>query len=86
MSGKPPFSGLQGASIMLQVMNNQHPKPEDHPELSASDPLWSLMRRCWDRTPEARPAMQEVLEKVSSRRSFDETYKLNCIIAEGFHP
>ncbi|KAG9041017.1 hypothetical protein FS837_012818 [Tulasnella sp. UAMH 9824] len=65
MSGKPPFCGLHHPAILYRVMNDQPPKPEDHQDLPISDPLWSLMRRCWNKTPEARPPMQEVLREVS---------------------
>ncbi|KIO24527.1 hypothetical protein M407DRAFT_45629, partial [Tulasnella calospora MUT 4182] len=55
MSGKPPFRDLHEASILFRVMNDQPPRPEEHPDLSSSDPLWSLMRRCWKASPSARP-------------------------------
>ncbi|KAG9026829.1 hypothetical protein FS837_004494 [Tulasnella sp. UAMH 9824] len=65
LSGKPPFYGLQQAVILRRVIKNQQPRQEDHRELSPSDPLWSLMRRCWNMIPGTRPPMQEVLREVS---------------------
>ncbi|KIO28104.1 hypothetical protein M407DRAFT_49918, partial [Tulasnella calospora MUT 4182] len=55
MSGKPPFCGLHHPAILYRVMNDQPPKPENHQDLPLSDPLWGLMRRCWNMTPEGRP-------------------------------
>lgn len=65
MSGKPPFYGLQHPAILYRVIEDQSPRPEDHDSISTSDPLWSLMRRCWDMNPEARPRMAEILNEVS---------------------
>ncbi|KAG9022589.1 hypothetical protein FS837_006283, partial [Tulasnella sp. UAMH 9824] len=61
MSGKIPFCGLPERVILLRVMQNQPPRPEDHPVLPQSDPLWGLMRRCWNPNPTARPSMRRVL-------------------------
>ncbi|KAG8954936.1 hypothetical protein FRC04_010420 [Tulasnella sp. 424] len=64
MSGNAPYFKLRGANIMLQAMQYWPPKPEDHPNLPPSDPLWSLIRRCWSKTPSARPTMREVLGEL----------------------
>ncbi|KAG9041571.1 hypothetical protein FS837_012078 [Tulasnella sp. UAMH 9824] len=61
MSGKAPFYGLADQVIIRRVMQDQPPKPAHHPNLPADDPLWTLIRRCWDKTPTARPTMREVL-------------------------
>lgn len=85
MSGKPPFCGLHQPATLARVMGDQPPKPEDHPDLPSSDPLWSLMRRCWKKTPAARPTMREVKLEVSRHRSpipdasdEMENYPLSC--------
>ena len=65
MSGKPPFFGLSDVTIILRAMAGEFPKPEDHPGLPPTDPLWGLMRRCWDMSPTARPTMSEILCEVS---------------------
>ncbi|KIO28111.1 hypothetical protein M407DRAFT_72376, partial [Tulasnella calospora MUT 4182] len=65
MSGKAPFWGLKHEAILCRVIMDQPPKPEDHQGLPASDPLWSLMGRCWNMTPEERPLMRKVLTEVS---------------------
>ncbi|KIO28094.1 hypothetical protein M407DRAFT_231354 [Tulasnella calospora MUT 4182] len=64
MSEKPPFSGLTPARIVQLAVGGQMPEPEDHPKLPPSDPLWSLMRRCWNKAPAERPTMHEVLHEV----------------------
>lgn len=65
MSGKPPFSGLREPIIMRRAVQDQPPKPEDHPELPPEDSLWSLMRRCWQQNPGLRPSIQGVMAELS---------------------
>ncbi|KIO25028.1 hypothetical protein M407DRAFT_76240 [Tulasnella calospora MUT 4182] len=81
MSGKAPFYGLADQVIVRRVMQDQPPKPAHHPNLPADDPLWTLMRRCWDKKPTARPTMREVLLEVSSLTwSLTQTHTLSrCI-------
>ncbi|KAG8914380.1 Ankyrin repeat and protein kinase domain-containing protein 1, partial [Tulasnella sp. 417] len=61
MSNKAPFHGLSHLVILRRITLNEIPKPEDHPGLPAQDPLWEVMRRCWDPSPAARPTITEVL-------------------------
>lgn len=65
MSGNPPFSRLHSLRIMFRVLNDLPPTPEEHPDLGPSDTLWGLMRRCWNKTPTARPTMRNVRREVS---------------------
>ncbi|KIO27715.1 hypothetical protein M407DRAFT_72743, partial [Tulasnella calospora MUT 4182] len=69
MSGKAPFCGLQDHIVVARVVQGEPPRPEDHPDLPQSDPLWSLMRRCWDHCSTARPTMRKVLWEVRLQRS-----------------
>ncbi|KAG8901267.1 RHO1 GDP-GTP exchange protein 2 [Tulasnella sp. 408] len=61
MSSQAPFHGLSHLVILRRIILNNPPKPEDHPDLPAQDPLWDLMRRCWNPLPAARPTIYEVL-------------------------
>lgn len=70
MSNQAPFHGLSQLVILYRIMQNQPPKPDDHPDLPAQDPLWKLMRRCWDPCPAARPTISELLIKVRPYDSF----------------
>ncbi|KIO32986.1 hypothetical protein M407DRAFT_210413, partial [Tulasnella calospora MUT 4182] len=65
MSGRSPFFGLQTPQVMARLMQYQQPRSGDHPEISPSDPLWSLMRRCWDKVPDLRPEMEKIVVEVS---------------------
>lgn len=65
MSGEAPYSKLRPDAVMRRAVTGELPKTEDHPGLPSTDPLWSLMRLCWDRNPAARPTMRDVQEKVS---------------------
>ncbi|KAG9048233.1 hypothetical protein FS837_000432 [Tulasnella sp. UAMH 9824] len=64
MSGKPPFFGLEIVQVMMHVLQYQQPRPEDYPEIPSSYALWSLISSCWDKTPQARPRIQEILGKL----------------------
>ncbi|KAG9041361.1 hypothetical protein FS837_012373, partial [Tulasnella sp. UAMH 9824] len=64
MSGQVPFHDLRESAILFRVTNDRPPRKEDHQSLSDTDPLWDLMRRCWNMTPGARPPMQEVLREL----------------------
>lgn len=64
MSNQAPFHGLPQLVILRRILLNEPPKPEDHPGLPAQDPLWGLMRRCWDPRPSARPTIYEVQIKA----------------------
>lgn len=77
MTNKPPFLGiLLEAMVVMAIMNGRPPSMEDYPELPATDPLWDLMRECWNQEPSERPTMVDVLGKVcnlvsiSSQSSF----------------
>ncbi|KAG8924561.1 hypothetical protein FRC01_011347 [Tulasnella sp. 417] len=72
MSGKPPFYGLTPGRVLQLVVGGQLPEPQDHPKLPASDPLWSLMRSCWNRTPAGRPTMGAVVQQLRDCVSHEE--------------
>lgn len=70
MSGKAPFHQLSDrprAVIVLKIYNNVMPHPGDHPKLISTDPLWNLLQRCWDPTPEKRPSITEIVSEVGIR-------------------
>lgn len=66
MTGCAPFSKLKyaPARYMQAVMAGYMPEPVDHPQLPASDPLWPIMRSCWQRNGRQRPSMDTVVAKV----------------------
>lgn len=64
MSGKAPFEGDPPVSFVLRVVQGEHPKTQSHPNLPSWDPLWGLMRECWDLVPQNRPAMNVVVAEV----------------------
>ncbi|KAG8937956.1 hypothetical protein FRC00_008302 [Tulasnella sp. 408] len=73
MSGKPPFYGLRDSAIILRIILNRTPKPEEHPDLPPDDDLWNLMRHCWDTDPTARPTMREVLWELRGHISLEQS-------------
>ncbi|KIO21944.1 hypothetical protein M407DRAFT_122865 [Tulasnella calospora MUT 4182] len=72
MSGKAPFEGVPPGMVLLKVMQGKQPETQSHPTFPSSDPLWGLMRKCWDSDPKKRPPMSVVvaeLEKEVERRT-----------------
>ncbi|KAG8917837.1 Ankyrin repeat and protein kinase domain-containing protein 1, partial [Tulasnella sp. 417] len=76
MSGKPPFPGLRDSIILLRIIGNQTPRPEEHPDFPRGDHLWNLIHRCWDKNPASRPTMQEVLRELWGEMSREESGRL----------
>lgn len=72
MSGREPFAGLSQIEVLRRLISEGMPTPEDHPGLASSDPLWSLMRRCWDPAPQARPTMLEVIQELRNGMRHEE--------------
>ncbi|KIO22947.1 hypothetical protein M407DRAFT_114181 [Tulasnella calospora MUT 4182] len=69
MSGKNPFYNKRNdPARIVAVCTGEVPSPDDHPRLPRDDPLWDLLNECWSNTPEARPAMDTVLQKLESER------------------
>ncbi|KAG8923335.1 hypothetical protein FRC01_012879, partial [Tulasnella sp. 417] len=49
---------------IIRTIRGEPPTPAEHPELPEYDTLWSLLRRCWDPNPSARPTMQEIIHEL----------------------
>lgn len=65
MTGSPPFAQVDTpAKVMFRILQEKHPKPEEHPQLLSNDPLWSLIRRCWNRDRQKRPILLELESMV----------------------
>ncbi|KAG8962650.1 hypothetical protein FRC05_005169 [Tulasnella sp. 425] len=65
LTEKMPFiTVLSDVKVILAIMNREKPLPKDYPELPAADPLWDVMRECWDDDPIKRPGMVDVFDKV----------------------
>lgn len=62
MSGEVPFFRCHKANILYKAFAFNEPKPEDHIKLPPGDPLWKLMRGCWQKIPAERPQMRQVLQ------------------------
>ncbi|KAG8939626.1 hypothetical protein FRC04_006107 [Tulasnella sp. 424] len=60
----PFITVLSDVKVILAIMNREKPLPKDYPELPAADPLWDVMRECWDDDPIKRPGMVDVFDKL----------------------
>ncbi|KAG8852821.1 hypothetical protein FRB96_008509 [Tulasnella sp. 330] len=66
MTDRIPFTQLTSDfQVMTAIVTSRTPMPSYYPELPASDALWDLFRTCWSYSPEARPTIKTVWEKVS---------------------
>lgn len=71
MSDKTPFWELRtSAAVIAAKYSGVVPNPDRHPQLPAADPLWVLMRRCWNKDADQRPTMAEVLAEVRHTINF----------------
>lgn len=59
--------------VILAIASDQMCKPEDHPGLPADDPLWQLLRRCWNPDPQARPTAAQLIEEVRDKADIDQS-------------
>ncbi|KAG8925616.1 hypothetical protein FRC01_009914 [Tulasnella sp. 417] len=60
LSRKPPFyKKPTQAAVVITISRGGMSEPQDHPELPASDPLWTFLRRCWQFEPSQRPLVEE---------------------------
>ncbi|KAG8938824.1 hypothetical protein FRC04_007422 [Tulasnella sp. 424] len=65
MTNKLPYvTVLSDVKVILAIMTGEKPLPENYPELPAADPLWDVMRECWDDNPAKRPGMVAVFENL----------------------
>lgn len=71
LSGEQPFSHIQGdAVVQHEVYLGKFPQRpgRDVTARGLNDDLWALMKRCWNKKPQARPSMTEIKEKLLSIR------------------
>lgn len=66
MSGETPFYGKPAGRIVIDISRGKMVDPRNHPGLPLADPLWPLLRRCWDMVPENRPTMEQIVQTVRS--------------------
>ncbi|KAG5652946.1 hypothetical protein H0H81_002954 [Sphagnurus paluster] len=71
MTGEQPFNKISRDIIVLRELDNG--KLPDRPgrqvtALGLSDELWSLMKKCWNKKPDARPTMTMLREKLAEMR------------------
>ena len=59
-TGEWPFPGLWNINVTARLVEGERPTRPEHP--AVIEPLWELMQRCWDKKPEDRPTILEVLE------------------------
>ena len=65
LTGELPFRNYRPQELAYYVSYGSRPeKPADAKEIGISDPLWDLIRNCWDGKIADRPQIQEVVKGV----------------------
>ena len=70
LTGLRPFHHLGPYAVVIAAQKGERPrKPETAESLGLSGPLWRLIRKCWSKSPSARPTAQQLLRhlEVASR-------------------
>ena len=73
-TGKAPFYDSTPTSAAVGVLSGNRPGRPAHP--SVTDDLWNMIKRCWNREPERRPDISQVvscLRATSLRRGSADT-------------
>lgn len=70
LTGCHPFNHIKSnTAVVIKVYGGALPEPPNTPEIvrrGMNSQLWSLLQRCWNSTPEERPAIQEVIAELNS--------------------
>lgn len=67
VSGKFPYANVQAElAVMKTKLDGTTPVQSSYPELSR-DPLWALLKKCWNSKPQSRPQIAQVLAQVGFR-------------------
>ncbi|KAG8943324.1 hypothetical protein FRC04_002948 [Tulasnella sp. 424] len=64
MSGKAPFEGRRPNEVAFVIDTGRRPRRDEHPQIPATDSLWSLIEGCCGFKPEWRPVMPTVLSTL----------------------
>jgi len=73
-TGKAPFHDDTPTTVAVGVLSGKRPERPAHPNFT--DDLWDLIKRCWNREPERRPDISQVilcLQTTSFRRGCADT-------------
>ncbi|KIO24650.1 hypothetical protein M407DRAFT_99234 [Tulasnella calospora MUT 4182] len=66
ITGKIPFAAIpQEAAVTQLAINGEPHLTKEYTELQ-NDPWWATLRSCWSKSPEARPSMETVYQKLLS--------------------
>ncbi|KIO23170.1 hypothetical protein M407DRAFT_244874 [Tulasnella calospora MUT 4182] len=66
MTNKPPYIKLlSDPKVIMAIITGQTPLQANYPELPATDPIWGIMKECWNKDPVKRPTMHDVFDKLS---------------------
>ncbi|KAG8912858.1 hypothetical protein FRC01_004858, partial [Tulasnella sp. 417] len=76
LTGELPYDGLSDTQIVIKVCNEARPGGpvegwNKYPQLHGS--IGDLLRACWSRSPEARPSMPTIVERLTTLLALSES-------------
>jgi hypothetical protein len=67
LTGELPLRNYRPQELAYYVSYGARPeKPANAKDIGISDPLWELIKKCWDGNISQRPKIQEVVKGVGS--------------------
>jgi hypothetical protein len=68
MTGKVPFYELSNdMAVMFKVMVGQRPsRPFSWSGTSVLEDFWHLLQDCWNKTPDMRPQVAQIVQRLTS--------------------
>ena len=64
-TGDYPFDSRSDEQVILLLANGKRPERPVHEQFTSR--MWSLTKKCWEKDPEKRPDVTQVLEKLESK-------------------
>ena len=64
-TGRHPFDPHSDEQVILLLAKNSRPDKPVHGQFTSK--MWSLTKKCWNKDPNKRPEIPEVLKKLESR-------------------
>lgn len=68
LTGDPPFANIKNEKDIYKLLGQcKHPQRPQSPHIS--DPVWTLLRRCWEKRPASRPTVSVIRQQISQMRT-----------------
>ena len=63
-TGKKPFDDRKNEAVVVSILRGTRPEmPKDAQAVGLTGEMWNLLESCWQKDPEKRPTMEEVVRR-----------------------